>query len=136
MALDGIPMRKVGAELGVESLFRRTFAPPKTGSGEPSKALVAEVRSMIHGLPLPESVKAPLLRALDGDPVAQAALDDLGPWRMFRLGMTSELNSWFRVVVEHGVEIEITGKEVDNIVRAREFDRLPDLLRSSPALSP
>lgn len=136
MALDGIPLRKASAQLGAESLFRRVFAPPLTGNGEPPAALIADVRSMIERLPQPELVKAPLLQALDGDPAASAWLSGLGLWQVMRLGMTSEVVSRFSVVVDHGVELEIAGREVDERARGREFGSLPALVRSNLALAP
>lgn len=136
MALDGMPPRKVGAELGMESLFRRAFAPPTADNGEPPATLIADARAMIHGLSLPESIKAPLLQALDGDLAASVFIHSLGSWQMTRLGMSNDAVSWFSVVVDHGVELEVAGRAVDELVRGREFDRLPTLLRSNLALAP
>lgn len=53
-----------------------------------------------------------------------------------RLGISGEVVSWFTVVVDHAVEVELAGREVDELFRGRWFDLLPIQVRSNPTLAP
>jgi hypothetical protein len=140
MKLDGIPPRKLFAELGQEALYRRVF-PPKT---DPRKVapprLIADMVAWIQSIAAPVAIKGVLVRAFNGDPEALAQLDAMGDWKMMRLGMKSDIApkdmDWCHVVFEHGVEVEIASRDVDHLARTHTFDGIPALVERSHILAP
>lgn len=104
MALDGMPIRAVGAQIGKESLFRRALEAATADTGEPPlariephrlRALILEdlarypgsASSDINGRVGPELSVKTIKRALD-ELVATGQVDHEGDrrWRRYRLG--------------------------------------------------
>ena len=136
MTLDGMPARKMFALHGMESLFRRVIEPVWSAANEPPKSLVTELRKAIERFGMPDSLAAPILRALDGDPAAQAEITGRNEWEAAWLAQTGAEPSWWVLVIAHGAEVAMAGREVDRLAQLQDFDRIPDLVRSNPLLAP
>jgi hypothetical protein len=79
-------------------------------------------------------------KALNGDIALQEKFNAMGEWELMHLGISAvkEPNqfSWCQEIASHGMEIELTSKEVNRVTLAREFNLIPDHIRSNELLLP